>query len=191
MNRWTQREIVTVAAIGVFFGAVYLAFVQVLLLLMPVIGPIAVDIMLGLWCTASVVAAYIIRKPGAAFFAEVVAAAAEVAMGTPNGLIILLTGVVQGAGVELPFALTRWKRYDWPVILASGVSVAIFSFVYSWIRSNYGALAPTFVALMFVIRVASCVVFAGVLGKYIGDALHRTGAVDGLGIDKNARAATI
>jgi energy-coupling factor transport system substrate-specific component len=188
MARWTQREIVVVAAIGVVFGVVYLAWVQVWLVAQALIGPLALDLLFGLWCIASVVAACVVRKPFAAFFAEVVAAFAEIATGNPAGLILLLTGVVQGAGAELPFALTRWKRYDWPVLIAAGASAAVFSFAYTWIRFNYGALSPGLLVTMFVLRVASGIVLAGIAGGYVARALHRTGAVDGLAIDADRRA---
>jgi energy-coupling factor transport system permease protein len=188
-NHWTQRDIVVAAAIGVVFGVLYLAWVQVWLVAQGLIGPIALDIFFGFWCVASIVAAYVVRKPGAAFFAEVVAAVAEIATGHPAGLILLLTGIVQGAGAELAFALTRWKRYDLAVLLASGVCAALFSFVYTWIRFNYGALAPGLLVTMFTIRVISGMVLAGLLGRAIARALHRTGALDGLAIDADRRAA--
>jgi energy-coupling factor transport system substrate-specific component len=190
MNRWSQREIVTVAAIGVVFGVVYHAWVQHWLLAQAVIGPLSLDLFFGLWCVASVVAAYVVRKPFAAFFAEVVASVAEIATGNPAGLILLLTGVVQGAGAELPFLATRWKRYDWPVLIASGASAAVFSFAYTWIRFNYGALDPKLLAVMLALRILSGVLLAGVLGRFIARALYRTGSLDGLRIDADARAAS-
>src|SRR5437867_9657752 len=104
-RRWTQRETVIVAALGIVFGMLYLGWVQLWLLLQALLGPLALDLMLGFWCVVSVLAAYIIRKPLVAFFAEVIAALAEVMTGNPAGLILILTGVVQGAGAELPFAL--------------------------------------------------------------------------------------
>ena len=189
MSQWTQREIVVVAAIGAVFGVVYLAWVQLWLLAQGMIGPLSLDMFFGLWCVASVIAAYVVRKPGAAFFAEIVAAMAEIATGNPAGLILLLTGVVQGAGAELPFAATRWKRYDLPVLLASGFSAAVFSFVYTWIRFSYGALSPSLLIAMFSIRAVSGMLLAGVLGRAIARSLHRTGALDGLAIDEDRRAA--
>jgi energy-coupling factor transport system substrate-specific component len=190
MKAWSQREIVVVAAIGAVFGVVYLAWVQAWLLAQSLIGPLAMDIFFGLWCVASVIAAYIVRKPFAAFFAEMVAAVAEVATGNPAGLILLLSGAVQGAGAELPFLATRWKNYSLPVLLASGASAAVFSFIYTWIRFQYGALDPKLLVLMFVLRVASGVLLAGVLGRYIARALHRTGSLDGLSIDEDRRLAS-
>jgi len=190
MTRWTQREIVVVAALGAVFGVVYLAWVQVWLMAQAFIGPLSLDLFFGLWCVVSVIAAYVVRKPGAAFFSEVVAAIAEIATGNPAGLILLVTGVVQGAGAELPFALTRWKRYDLPVLLAAGASAAVFSFVYTWIRFKYGALDPTLLLAMFAIRMVSGMVLAGLLGRWIARALHRTGALDGLAIDEDRRGGT-
>jgi energy-coupling factor transport system permease protein len=190
MNTWSQREVVTVAAIGAVFGIVYLAWVQVWLLAQAAIGPLSLDIFFGLWCVASVVAAYVVRKPFAAFFAEVVASIAGIATGNPAGLILLLTGVVQGAGAELPFFLTRWKRYDLPILIASGASAAVFSFVYTWIRFSYGALDPKLLAAMFVLRVVSGILLAGILGRTIARSLHRTGVLDGLQIDVDARSAS-
>jgi energy-coupling factor transport system permease protein len=186
-RRWTQRETVIVAALGIVFGMLYLGWVQLWLLLQAVLGPLALDLMLGFWCVVSVLAAYIIRKPLVAFFAEVIAALAEVMTGNPAGLILILTGVVQGAGAELPFALTRWRNYRLPVLLASGANAAVFSFVYTWIRFNYGTLAPGLLVAMFVLRMASGIVLAGLLGKILGDALYRTGVLSGLAIDAARR----
>lgn len=182
-RRWNQREIVTVAALGVVFGVLYLAWVQVWLVAQTIVGPISLDLMFGFWCVVSIVAAYIIRKPGAAFGAEVVAAIAEVLTGNPAGLILILTGIIQGAGAELPFALTRWRDYSLKILLAAGASAAVFSFAYTWIRFGYGRLDAGLLGAMFVLRVASGMLLAGYLGRVIAEALHRTGVLAGLAID--------
>ncbi len=188
MQSWSQREIVVVATIGAVFGILYLAWVQLWLVMQGVIGPLALDILFGFWCVASVVAAYVVRKPFAAFFAEVIAAIAEIATGNPAGMILLLTGVVQGAGAELPFAATKWKRYDTAVLIASGASAAIFSFVYTWIRFKYGALDPKLLMLMFALRVASGIILAGLLGRFMARRLHNSGVLHGLAMDADKRA---
>jgi energy-coupling factor transport system substrate-specific component len=185
---WNQREIVIVAAIGVVFGMLYLAWVQLWLLIQGLIGPLAQEILFGFWFVASILAAYIIRKPGAAFIAEVVAAIAEVLTGNPSGAILLLTGVIQGLGAEVPFALTRWRNYHPAVLLASGASAAIFSFVYNWFRFSYWELAPGLLVTMLVIRVVSGMVLGGWLGKFLGDRLYNTGVLQGLAIDRAKRS---
>lgn len=187
MQSWSQREIVIVATIGVVFGVLYLAWVQVWLVAQGLIGPLSLDILFGFWCVASVVAANVVRKPFAAFFAEVVASIAEIATGNPAGVILLLTGVIQGAGAELPFAATRWKRYDTVVLVASGISAAVFSFVYTWIRFKYGALDPRLLVVMFVLRCASGAILAGLLGRFIARRLGATGVLQGLAMDAEVR----
>ena len=142
---------------------------------------------MGFWFVVSIVAAYIIRKPFVAFTAEVVAAIAEVLTGNPAGLILVLTGVVQGAGAELPFLLTRWRNYRLWVLLASGASAAVFSFAYTWVRFDYGNLEPWLLSVMLGLRVTSGVLLGGLLGWAIAEALYRTGAVNGLAIDEARR----
>lgn len=188
-STWTQREIVIVAAIGVVFGVLYLAWVQIWLFIQGLVGPLAQEVLFGFWFVASVLAAYIIRKPGAAFIAEVVAAVAEVMTGNPSGAILLLTGVIQGAGAEVPFAITRWRNYRLPVLLASGASAALFSFVYNWFRFSYWEFAPALLVTMFVLRVLSGMLLGGRLGKFLGDRLYNTGVLAGLALDRAKRAA--
>jgi len=188
-RRWRQREIVIVATLGIVFGVLYLAWVQLWLLAQAAIGPLALDVLFGFWCVGAVVAAYIIRKPFAALATEVIAALAEILAGNPAGLILLLTGIVQGAGAELPFALTGWRNYRLPVLLASGASAAVFSFVYTWIRFSYGTLSPGLLIAMFVLRLASGALLAGWLGQRVAEALYPTGVLQGLGIDAAKRQA--
>ncbi len=188
-STWNQREIVMVAALGVVFGMLYLAWVQLWLIVQGLIGPLAMDLLFGFWFVASTLAAYVIRKPGAAFIAGMVAAIAEVLTGNPSGAILLLTGLIQSAGAELPFALTGWRAYRLPVLLASGVSAALFSFVYNWFRFSYWELAPGLLVTMLVLRVLSGAVLGGWLGQFLGDKLYNTGVLQGLAIDRAKRVA--
>jgi energy-coupling factor transport system permease protein len=55
------------------------------------------DVVMGFWFIVSIIAAAIIRKPGVALVSEVLAAAVQVLLGSPAGLLLLLTGFVQGA----------------------------------------------------------------------------------------------
>ncbi len=188
-SRWSQREIVIVAAIGVVFGMLYLAWVQLWLFIQALTGPLALEVLFGFWFIASTIAAYIIRKPGAAFFAEVVAAIAEVLSGNPSGVILLLTGVIQGLGAEVPFALTGWRNYSLPVLLASGASAAVFSFIYNWFRFSYWELNVGLLITMFVLRMLSGVILGGWLGQVVANSLYRTGVLQGLAIDRAKRVA--
>lgn len=185
---WTLRETLIVAMLGAVFGVLYLGWVQVWLVLQAIFGPVTMDVVMGFWFIVSIIAASIIRKPGVALVSEVMAAAVQVLLGSPAGLLLLLTGLVQGAGAEAVFAATRWRRYSVGVLMAAGMGAAVFSFAYTWIRFDYGSLAPGLLVAMFVLRLASGALLGGLLGRYIVTALQRTGVLAGLAIDRDARA---
>ena len=68
-----------------------------------------------MWLVPAVLAPLIIRKPGAALFAEMVAAGVSALLGSQWGPDTLLSGFVQGAAAELVFALDRL-----PALVARG-----------------------------------------------------------------------
>lgn len=186
---WTLRENLIVAVLGAVFGVLYLAWVQVWLVAQAIFGAITMDVVMGFWFIVSIIAAAIIRKPGAALFSELLAALVQVLLGSPAGLLLLVTGLVQGAGAEIVFAATGWRNYRLPVLMAAGVGAAIFSFAYTWFRFDYGALAPGLLIAMFVLRCLSGALLAGLLGHLVTEALYRTGVLSGLSIDHARRSA--
>lgn len=188
-SAWTLRETLIVAVLGAVFGVLYLGWVQVWLILQAVFGALTMDVVMGFWFVVSIIAAAIIRKPGVALVSEVLAAAVQVLMGSPAGLLLLLTGFVQGAGAEAVFAATRYRRWNLPVLMAAGVGAALASFAYTWVRFDYGSLAPGLLVAMFLLRCASGALLGGLLGHVIAQALLRTGVLSGLRIDRDRRAA--
>lgn len=186
---WTLKETLIVTVLGAVFAVLYIGWVQVWLIAQAAFGSLTMDVVMGFWFVASIVAAAIVRKPGVAFAAEVLAAGVEILLGSPGGLILILSGAIQGAGAEAVFAATRWRNYSLPVLMAAGVGAAIFSFAYTWVRFNYGALQPGVLVAMFALRCASGAVLGGWLGHVIVEALYKTGALAGLAIDNDKRAA--
>lgn len=186
---WTLRETLIVAVLGAVFAVLYIGWVQVWLVAQAIFGPVTMDVVMGFWFIVSIVAAAIIRKPGVALAAEMLAALVEILLGSPGGLVLLLTGLVQGAGAEIVFAATRWRNYSLPVLMAAGAGAAVFSFIYTWFRFDYGSLAPGLLVAMFVLRCLSGALLGGLAGHLVVRALYRTGVLSGLAIDHDLRAA--
>lgn len=184
---WTLREILIVAVLGAVFGVLYLAWVQVWLIAQAIFGAVTMDVVMGFWFIVSIIAAAIIRKPGAALLSEVLAALVQVLLGSPAGLLLLVTGLVQGAGAEAVFAATRWKNYRLPVLMLAGAGAAIASFAYTWVRFDYGALAPGLLVTMFALRCLSGAILGGLAGHLVVEALYKTGVLSGLKIDHERR----
>lgn len=203
---WNLREIVVVGALAVVFGVVYWMWVAGWGMVRVALGPLgdlAQSLFIGGWMVVAPLAIYIIQKPMTGLISEILAAFVEFAfLGSPIGPLLLLTGLIQGAGAELPFALTRYRRYGWPVFAASGLSAALCSFVYSTVRFGWlgqgttaagrtltGVLGGAIGGVLLVrlaLHLLSGLILCGLLSKLIGDALKATGVLDNFAIGRES-----
>ena len=177
--RWRTVDIVVAAVLGVAFGVVFWAWNLVFGVLAAPLEffPPLSAILNGVYLMPGVVAGLLVRKPGAAVFASTLAAAVSLLLGSPYGLIIVVYGLVQGAGAELGFLLTRYRSFGWgTAVLAAitaGLSTSILdSTLYYSSLSFWGYKVP-----YTVFTVISSVLLAGVVGLLLVRALSRTGAL--------------
>ncbi|MCU6733861.1 ECF transporter S component [Diplocloster agilis] len=178
--KWKLHEVIFVAMLCIVFGVVYLAGVYLASFLSTVLtpfglAPLANEIVFGVWFMASTLAAYILQKPGVAIVSEVLAALIEVLMGNMYGPMVIVAGIIQGAGGEIVFAGWKYKRFDALTMNLAAAGCCITSFLWSFVRSGYGLLSVKLLIVMFLIRLVSSVLFAGVLCKLMGDGLAKTG----------------
>ncbi|WP_454777601.1 ECF transporter S component [Georgenia muralis] len=185
-RRWAMKDLVLMVVLGVVFGFVYWALVQAwngLSILMGPAGDLAQHILLGGWLLVAPIAIAIIRRPGAGIAAEILASVVEVVfLGSPVGPMLVVAAAIQGIGSELPFALTRYKRYTWGVFALSGLLGAGLVFFFSAFRSGW--YGQDIFALRLVVQCLSGIVLGGLLAKVVVDALARTGVVDNFAIGR-------
>ena len=181
-THWEIRDVILMAILGVVFSAVYLAVFQGGLALSTALIPLGLsafgfEIIYGIWFMAATLAAYIIQKPGAALIAEVLAASIELLMGNSGGVTVVLTGIIQGAGAELVFALFRYRRWDMLSMSLAAMGSAVLIFCYELFYLNYIALAPTLLMAQLAVRFISAILFSGIICKKAADGLAKTGVL--------------
>lgn len=177
--RWRVVDIVIASVIGVACGLVFIIWNQasnpIGALLTPVLPGIQA-LLGGGWLFAGVLGGLIIRKPGAAIYTELLAAVVSTLIGNQWGPLTLVSGVVQGLGAELVFALFRYRNHRLIVALlagaAAGLGLAINDLIL-W----YPGSAAAFAAIYIVSAVVSGVILAGLLPWLAVRALARTGAL--------------
>lgn len=183
------KDIVLMVMLGVVFGFLYWVLVQAWNLLGILMGPagdLAQHVLFGGWLLVAPIATAIIRRPFVGIIAEVLAAVIEVIfLGSPVGPLLLIAAALQGIGCELPFALTRYRRYGWLVFAASGLLGAALVFFFSGFRSGW--FGQDILLLRLGIQLVSGIVLGGLLAKVIVDALRRTGVLDGFAIVRDSR----
>ncbi|GIT79268.1 ABC transporter permease [Leifsonia sp. LS1] len=177
--RWRVVDIVVASVVAVAAGVVFWVWGQVQ---NPISGPVSAalpgfqGLLNGPWLFAGVLTALIVRKPGAALYGELVAAIVSALIGTQWGFATLLSGVVQGLGAEIVFAIllyANWKLV--PAILAgagAGLAESVLDLLY-W----YPGAKPEFAIVYTITTTLSGALVAGLLSWLLVRALARTGAL--------------
>jgi energy-coupling factor transport system permease protein len=184
---WKMKEVVLAVILAVACGVIYLGWSTLWIPISAIVGPMGAGFMFGIWVIASPIVAYIIRKPGAAFIAEVAAAAVELLTGSHFGLSALLIGVFQGIGSEIAFALFRYKRYNLFTLMLSGALAAVFGMVYNLIANGFGFYTTDVLLLTLGIHIISGMILGGWLAKVVVDVLAKTGVLEQYEIMKEKR----
>lgn len=129
------------------------------------------------WLFAGPLAAIIIRKPGAALYAETVAAMLELLLGNQWGAGgSLVVGIMQGVGAELGFALLAYRVWNLASTMLSGALAGLGCGIYYWITNpGWGVLRAS---VYLATSVVSGALIAGGLSWVLYRMLMKTGALD-------------
>ncbi|SFO93011.1 ECF transporter S component [Salibacterium halotolerans] len=182
------REIVVMAFISAVFGVLYLVWIFLGQLVTGILGPVGGGLMAGFWIMAPIVCALIIQKPGAALFAELIAAGTEIMVGSVNAGSVLILGFTQGIGAELVFAMFRYRHFKLPVLMLAGMAGTTASFLTEFAIYGYSQFAAGVVWFMLGTMLLSGLLLAGWGSHYLTWALEKTGVLHNFAIGRNSRA---
>lgn len=177
---WRTRDIVVAAVIGVAFGVVFWVWGLAWGAFDPLnaIFPVLRDSLYAVWLIPAVLAPLIIRKPGAALFAEMVAAGVSALLGSQWGVDTLLSGFVQGAAAELIFAFTLYRTWTPPVLAIAAVASAAAAWAHDW-ALYYSDVDLGLQIARGVLMAISALVFVAGGSILIERSLRRAGVLEG------------
>jgi energy-coupling factor transport system permease protein len=183
---WRTVDILTIAFLGAAFGVAFWGWGVVYN------GPVTalkigyaplMGLFVGPWFLAGVVGGLVVRRPGAALFCEVVAALVSMLPGTEWGATVLISGVLQGLGAELAFAIFGYKAFGVAVAALAGAMSAPLQWAFEVMSlpAGGGGWYAEWVMrdkLVYLgAMVLSGAVLAGVLGWLLVRGLARAGAL--------------
>ncbi len=174
---WRTRDIVVTAVIGVAFGVVFWAWGLAWAPIETALGP-GRFLFYAVWLVPAVLAPLIVRKPGAALFAEMLAAAVSTLIGSQWGPDTLLSGFVQGAAAELIFAFTLYRAWSFPILAVAAIASAAAAWVHDWVL-YFPEVDMATMALFGVLMAVSAVVIVGVGSLFLVRALRQAGVLEG------------
>ena len=191
ITAWRGIDLVTAAILAVALGVAFWGFD---LLVYPLIGaatagfPPLGGLATGVWILPAVVGMLIVRRPGAAIFVELIAANVELTLGNSWGVTVLISALLQAAGVEIVFALLRHRRFGFGVAALAGALSAVFEIVGYELNAYYADYSPVYKVVLVVCAVISGALVSGGLGTILVRSLARTGALNAFAVGREARA---
>lgn len=183
--RYRTIDLVTITTLGVAFGVIFWGWdkaYEPIHNLAVFSYPPSSGLLGGVWLAAGVVGGLIIRKPGAAFATEFIAAGVSVIIvgGNQWGFSTFASGFWQGLGAELIFLALFYKRFGIVVAALAGALAAVIESVYEWhAYYDYWGFGYQLAYLGFF--AVSGAVIAGVGGHALVRALARAGVLDAFG----------
>jgi energy-coupling factor transport system permease protein len=175
---WRTIDLITVAMLGAAFGVAYWGWDFAWTALDPVFKgfPPLSGLLGGPWLIAGVITGLIVRRPGAALYGELVAAVVEMALGNQWAWLTVVSGLLEGVGVEIVLAIFLYRRFGPVVAAAGGALAALCEAVFEWVEyyPDYSIGWKLAYAAIFALSGA---VVAGVGGWLLTRALAETGAL--------------
>lgn len=190
MQRWRVIDILIASVLGIACGLLFwiwnsigYAWYTAADALTPGFGGIAT----GIWLIGGPIGALVIRKPGAAIYVEVLAAAVSAAIGNQWGIETLYSGLAQGIGAEILFLIFAYRRFGLVVAALSGVGAAVGAFLLELVTSANYAKSLAFNITYLSTMAISGIILAGGLAYFLVKALAATGALDRFAAGREAR----
>lgn len=180
LARWRTVDLVTAAMLGVAFGVAFWGWDAAYNVLSPLFKavPAAAGLLGGPWLIAGVVGGLVVRRPGAALLTELVAANVEYLLGNQWGTTVLVSGLLQGLGVEIALAIFLFRRFGPAVAALGGALAALLETGYEYFAYDYATTFGAGGTLLYVgTFMLSGALVAGLLGWALVRALAGTGAL--------------
>ena len=185
--RWRVVEIVVASVLGVAGGLLFTVWnLGPYAAIAPVVIPPFSALVLGVWLLPGVLGGLVIRKPGAAVYTELVAAAVSALIGNQWGFATVYYGLLEGLGAEVVLALLLYRRFGLPVALLSGAGAGLVAGLLD--TTVYYAGLTAGVQLAYVaLAMLSGAVIAGAGAWGLTRALAGTGVLQPLASGRDGR----
>lgn len=187
-KNYSLFEIVFIGVLSVAIGVSYWGWTFVYEITKPFLKLVGLNYLTsGFWLFIGIFIPLIIRRPGAAILASVIAAGVEGFI-THWGIVALLWGLIQGLGAELVFFSTSYKKWTTPVLIMAGISSASLSYLLDFFYYDYQSLKSTLILTQYLSYIISAVVFAVLLSLIIIKRLTKIQILNRFLIAKENRA---
>ncbi|WP_240968061.1 ECF transporter S component [Paenibacillus aquistagni] len=178
MKQWgklTLMEWVLMALLAALNGVATSLLSHLNQLLTSLGGSMLTSTIVGLYMIYGLLAMYIIRKPGAALFTYLIGALMQIMVGTSYGPWSAIAAALCYAVIVEPlFFLVKYKKFDWSMMLFTGVAMTPLWYIVAAFMFGYIHYESLVLVITLAIRCVSGMLLCGGLTKWLGDRLKHT-----------------
>lgn len=183
--KWRPLDIAVGAALGAACGVIFWGFNFAYVPISTVLGSILpglASVTHALWYFSGTLAVLIVRKPGAALYVNLVGTLVETVIGSQYGLgFVIVSALLQGVFAEIPFAVLRYRVFNLPVSVASGLMVALeYGFYLLLFRYQGVAFVSPRGIVHMISELTGGMLISGVMSWYLMLAIAKTGVLERL-----------
>lgn len=170
---WSTKDILVTGMIGVVFSFVLIAATYAYLAVIGGFGPAFARVFNGVYLIPGLMALYLIRKPGAALVAQLIAGTVMIPF-SPYGWFMLIGQGVNGLTTEIPFFSVLYKKYSLAFLMVAGGVASCIGTLSEYPMAGYASLDASIQLTMFTISAISGGL-GGLIAKILAEAVMKTG----------------
>ncbi|MEM7126011.1 MAG: ECF transporter S component [Chloroflexota bacterium] len=175
LRSWKTRDILVVMVLAIVFALITGPILN-LAFALGAGNPLFSVAAAAVTTLPSLVAPYILRRPGAAFLAQFLMGLIQLPFAT-IGFFIVIVGLINGIVGELPFAVTRYRIYSLLLLIACGVLSRLVALGFAFRTMGFGEL-PSQMQMGLVATAIVAGIIVALLAKYLSDALAQSGVLN-------------
>jgi energy-coupling factor transport system substrate-specific component len=174
-QKFTTRDILLIAVLAAI-GGVAKVFTAQGYVLMAAFGPYGSAIWSALFFIWPIIAAFVIRKPGAATISMLLGGVIELLAGSPIGVIVLYSNLVEGLAADIGFLIWRYLKFGLLQHAVAGLLEPIGGFFITYFFFSFPSLGIG-AFLLFVLVSLIGGVIGGLLAYAINKGLEASGVI--------------
>lgn len=183
-QKYTTRDILIIAVLAAI-GGVAKVFTAQGFVLVAAFGPYGSAIWSALFFIWPIIAAFVVRKPGAATISMLLGGVIELLAGSPIGVITLYSNLVEGLAGDIGFLIWRYCKYGLVQHMVAGLLQPIGGLFITYFFFGFASLGTTPFVLYVIISLVG-----GVLGGLLAFAINQGLKASGV-IQKEAKVVAM
>ena len=166
-QKYTTRDILIIAVLAAI-GGVAKIFIAQGFVLVAAFGPYGAAIWSSLFFIWPIIAAFIVRKPGAATISMVLGGLIELLAGSPIGVIVLYSNLVEGLAADIGFLIWKYRKFGFLQHIVAGFLQPIGGFFITYYFFGFDYLGATPFLIFVLVSL-----LGGVIGGLIAYAIDK------------------